>query len=61
VTFSLPGFNLKKQIYFSREFHVDDCSKTSTTFDMNISQDTHGELGIIMNVNDQTVTWNTET
>jgi hypothetical protein len=32
VTFSLPEFNLKKQV--SWRFHVDDCSKLSKTYDM---------------------------
>ena len=32
VTFSLPEFNLKKQI--SWVFHVDDCSESSSAYDM---------------------------
>jgi hypothetical protein len=32
VTFSLPEFNLKKQI--SCEFHVDDRTESSSTYDM---------------------------
>jgi hypothetical protein len=32
VTFSLPEFNLKKQISWA--FHVDDCSESSSTYDM---------------------------
>jgi hypothetical protein len=62
VTFSLPEFNLKKQIYTSWAFHVDDRSGSSSTYDMIIGQgrDLLGELGIIMNFNDHTVTWDTD-
>jgi Aspartyl protease len=59
VTFSLPEFNLKKQI--SWVFHVDDRSESSSTYDMIIGQDLLGELGIILNFNDKTVTWDTDT
>jgi hypothetical protein len=58
VTFSFPEFNLKKQI--SLAFHVDDRSESSITYDMIMGQDLLGELGIIMNFNDHTVTWDTE-
>jgi hypothetical protein len=34
VTFSLPEFNLKKQLYSSWAFHVDDRSESSSTYDM---------------------------
>jgi hypothetical protein len=51
VTFSLPEFNLKKKISWA--FHVDDL--------LVIGQDLHGELSIIMNFNDHTVTWDTDT
>jgi hypothetical protein len=34
VTFSLPEFNLNKQIYSSWAFHVDDRSESSSTYDM---------------------------
>jgi hypothetical protein len=34
VTFSLPEFNLKKQIYTSWAFHVDERSESSSTYDM---------------------------
>jgi hypothetical protein len=34
VTFSLPEFNLKKQIYSSWAFHVDDHSESPSTYDM---------------------------
>jgi hypothetical protein len=34
VTFSLPEFNLKKQMYYSWAFHVDDRSESSSTYDM---------------------------
>jgi hypothetical protein len=58
VTFSLPEFNLKKQI--SWEFHVDDRSESSSTYDMIMGRYLLGELGIIMNFNDHTVTWDTD-
>jgi hypothetical protein len=47
----------------SWEFHVDDLSESSSTYDMIIDQgkDLLGELGIIMNFNDHTVTWDTDT
>jgi hypothetical protein len=58
-----PEFNLKKQMYSSWAFHVDDRSESSITYEMIISQgeDFLGESGIIMNFNDQTVTWDTDT
>jgi hypothetical protein len=59
VTFSLPEFNLKKQI--SWEFHVDDRSESSSIYDMIMGRDLLGELGIIMNFNDHTVTWDADT
>jgi hypothetical protein len=34
VTFSLPEFNLKKQMYSSWAFHVDEPSDSSRTYDM---------------------------
>jgi hypothetical protein len=34
VTFSFPEFNLKKQMYYSWAFHVDDRSESSSTYDM---------------------------
>jgi hypothetical protein len=34
VTFSLPEFNLKKHMYSSWAFHVDDRSGSSSTYDM---------------------------
>jgi hypothetical protein len=58
VTFSLPEFNLKKQISWS--FHVDDRSESSSTYDMIMGRDILGELGIIMNFNDHTVTRDTD-
>jgi hypothetical protein len=63
VTFSLPEFNLKKQMCNSWAFHVDDRSESSSTYDMIIIQgrDLLGELGIIMNFNDHKVTWDTDT
>jgi len=59
VTFLLPEFNLKKQITW--EFHVDGRSKPSETYGMIIGRDLLGILGIILNFNDQTVTWDTDT
>jgi hypothetical protein len=41
-------------------FHVDDRSKSSSTYDMIVGQDLLSELGIIMNFNDHTVTWETD-
>jgi hypothetical protein len=48
VTFSLPEFNLKKQMCSSWIFHVDDRSESSSTYDMIMGQDLLGELGIII-------------
>jgi hypothetical protein len=61
ATFSLPEFNLKKQMYTSWAFHVDDRSESSSTYEMIIGRDLLGELGIIMNFNDHTVIWDTDT
>jgi hypothetical protein len=61
VTFSLPEFKLKKQIFSSWAFHVDDRSESSSTYDMIIGRDLLGKLSIIMNFNDHTVTWDTDT
>jgi hypothetical protein len=61
VTFSLPVFNLKKQICSSWVFHVGDRSESSSTYDMIMGRDCLVELGIIMNFNDHTVTWDTDT
>jgi hypothetical protein len=61
VTFSLPEFNLKKQMYSSWAYHVDDRSESSSTYDMITGRDLIGELGIIMNFNDHKVTWHTDT
>ena len=55
----LPEFNLKKQINW--EFHVDDRSKPLDTYGMIIGRDLLGKLGIILNFNDKTVTWDTDT
>jgi hypothetical protein len=57
MTFSLPEFNLKKQICSSWTFHIDDHSESSRTYDMIMGRDLLGELGIIMNFNDHTVNW----
>jgi hypothetical protein len=59
VTFSLPEFNLKKQI--SWLFHVNNRLKTASTYDMIIVRDLLGELGMILNFNDKAVTWDTDT
>jgi hypothetical protein len=61
VTFSLPEFNLKKQICSSWAFHVDDRSESSRIYKKIMGQDLLGELGIIMNFNDHTVTWDNNT
>jgi hypothetical protein len=34
VTYSLPDFNLKELMFSSCEFHVDDRSESSSTYDM---------------------------
>jgi hypothetical protein len=59
VTFSIPEFNLKKQISWA--FHLDDRSESSRTYDTIMGRDILGELGIIMNFNDHAVTWDTDT
>jgi hypothetical protein len=61
VTFSLPEFNLKKQMCSNWAFHEDDCSESSSTYDMIMGRDPLGELGMIMNFNHHTVTWDTDT
>jgi hypothetical protein len=61
VTFSLPEFNLKKQMCISWAFHVYDRSESSSTYDMIMGRDLLGESGIIMNFNDHTVSWDTDT
>jgi hypothetical protein len=40
---------------------VDDRSESSSTYDMIIGRDLLGESGIIMNFNDHTITWDTDT
>jgi hypothetical protein len=47
----------------SWEFHVNERSESSSTYDMIIvhGRDLIGQLGIIMNFNDHTVTWDTDT
>jgi hypothetical protein len=61
VIFSLPEFNLKKQVCSSWAFHIDERSESSITYNMIMGRDFLGELGIIMNFNDHTVTWDTDT
>jgi hypothetical protein len=58
-SFSLPEFKLKKQI--SWEFHVDDRSKPLDTYGMIIGRDLIGKLVTILNFNDKTITWDTDT
>jgi hypothetical protein len=48
-------------MHTSWAFHVDDHSESSSTYDMIMGRDLLGELGIIMNVNDRMVTWDTDT
>jgi hypothetical protein len=61
VSFSIPEFNLKRQISWT--FHVDNRSESSSTYDMIIGRDHLGELGmiIIMNFNDHMIIWDTDT
>jgi hypothetical protein len=61
VSMLFPEINLKKQMYCSWAFHVDDRSESSSTYDMIMGQDLLRESGIIMNFNDHTVTWDTDT
>jgi hypothetical protein len=63
VTFSLPEFNVKKRVYKSWAFHEDDRSESSSTYNMIMGQrrELLVGIGIIMNFNDHTVTWDTET
>jgi hypothetical protein len=42
-------------------FYVDDRSESSSTEDMIIGRDLLAELGIIINFNDHTVNWDTDT
>jgi hypothetical protein len=60
MTFSLLEFNIKRQMRSSWAFHVDDRSESSSTYDMIMGRDLLGELSIIMNFNDHTVTWDTD-
>jgi hypothetical protein len=46
VTFSLPEFNLKKQMCPSCAFHVDDRSESSSTYDMIIGNTPRSSLRI---------------
>jgi hypothetical protein len=61
VKFSLPEFNLKKQMCTSWALHLNDRSESSSTYDMIMGRDLLGESGMIMNFNDHTVTWDTDT
>jgi hypothetical protein len=59
VIFLLPEFKLKKQITW--EFHVDDQSKASDTYGMTIGRFLLGKLCMILNFNDKTGIWDTDT
>jgi hypothetical protein len=59
VAFSIPEFNIKKQISWA--FHVDYCSESSCTYDVIIGSNLLEELGIIMNFNDLMVILDTDT
>jgi hypothetical protein len=63
VTISFSEFNLKKQVCTSWGFHADERSESSNTYDVINGQgrDLLGEIGIIMNFNDHTVTWDIDT
>jgi hypothetical protein len=61
LIFSPPEFILKKQVCTCWAFHVDDRSESSSTYDMIIGRYLLVESGIIMNFNEHTVTWDTET
>jgi hypothetical protein len=52
-----------RKIFSSWEFHADDLSESSSTYDMIIFQgrDLLRELGMIMKFNDHTVSWDTDT
>jgi hypothetical protein len=58
-----PRVQFQETMYSSWEFHVDDRSESSSTYDMIIGdgRDLLGELGIIMNSNAHTVFWDTDT
>jgi hypothetical protein len=51
------------QMYYSWAFYVGGHSESSSTYDMIIVQGRAllGELGIIMNFNDHTIIWDTDT
>jgi hypothetical protein len=61
IRLKIPEINLKKQMCSSWAFDVDDRSESSSTYNMIIGRDLLGELGIIMNFNDHSVTWDTDT
>jgi hypothetical protein len=56
-----PRVQFQETNLFFLAFHVDDRSESSSTYDMIMSRDLLGESGIIMNFNDHTVTWDTDT
>jgi hypothetical protein len=59
LTFSLPEFSLRNLISWT--FHVDDRSKSSNTYNMIIGREIPGELGIVLDFNAHTVTWDIDT
>jgi hypothetical protein len=63
VTFSLPGFNIKKKCLIPGNFMWMNIlsHQAHLILLLPINSDLLGELGIIMNFNDQTVPWDTDT
>jgi hypothetical protein len=56
-----PRVQSQEKMCSSWAFNVDDRSESSSTYDMIMGQDLLGELDIIMNFNDQTIIWDTNT
>jgi hypothetical protein len=56
-----PRVQPQEKMCSSWSFHLDDRSESLSTYDMIMGRDLLGELGIIMNFNDHTVTWDTDT
>jgi hypothetical protein len=56
-----PRIQSKEKIYSSWPYHVEYRSDSPSTYDMIIFHDLLGESGIVMNFNDWTVTWDTDT
>ena len=59
VTFLLPAFSLTKQVQWT--FHIDDRTNIGSTYDMIIGRDLLHELGITINFDAKTLTWETDT